>query len=188
VVAHDGVCLVCLKFLPAQPFPPKNIAATVTRMREIFGLPAHPLFVHAPLVLVPLLAVCAIALAAKQAWRHRLGTWFLGASAGVFVLVFLAVQSGEEFDKGLAGQVDVKRHEELAETTRLLTFLFVVGAIAMVVVDRRSRGRADGNQQMFGRVAAGATALLGILATVWMVRTGHEGAKVVWETTTLVKD
>ena len=37
----------------------------------IFGIPAHPLLVHAVVVLLPLAAVCAAALAVRPSWRQR---------------------------------------------------------------------------------------------------------------------
>ena len=38
-----------------------------------FGLPAHPLLIHAPLVFVPILGLAALALAANSGWFDRHG-------------------------------------------------------------------------------------------------------------------
>ena len=40
---------------------------------EIQGLPAHPLLVHGPIVLIPLVALSGIAMIIRPVWRITLG-------------------------------------------------------------------------------------------------------------------
>ena len=40
---------------------------------QLFDLPAHPLLIHAPIVLLPIAAILTIVLAFKPAWRRRAG-------------------------------------------------------------------------------------------------------------------
>ena len=47
---------------------------------KLFGLPAHPLLVHVPVVLVPLAALMAIAFAIRPAWLDRFGWWLVAVS------------------------------------------------------------------------------------------------------------
>ncbi len=175
-------------------------------MRNLFGLPAHPLLVHAPVVLIPLVTLGALLVAVRPAWRVRYGAILLGSSVVSAVLLILAMQSGEAFDEGLrevGNPVKVEVHEELAETARLFTFALVIVLAAMVVVDWRRRSSASapmrslsaatpGDPEMASttsglanaaRVLAGLAAIVGVLATIWIARTGHEGARLVWETT-----
>jgi hypothetical protein len=55
------------------------------QLSNAFGLPAHPLLLHVPVVLVPVLSAVAVALAVRPAWRLR-----FGLSAGVLAIVTMA--------------------------------------------------------------------------------------------------
>jgi hypothetical protein len=55
------------------------------QLSNAFGLPAHPLLLHVPVVLVPVLSVVTVALAVRPAWRLR-----FGLSAGVLAIVTMA--------------------------------------------------------------------------------------------------
>ena len=39
------------------------------------GLPAHPLFLHVPVILIPVAGLAALALAARPSWWVRHGVW-----------------------------------------------------------------------------------------------------------------
>jgi hypothetical protein len=39
------------------------------------GLPAHPLFLHVPVILIPVATIGALALVAHPAWFRRNGLW-----------------------------------------------------------------------------------------------------------------
>ena len=39
------------------------------------GLPAHPLFLHVPVILIPVAGMAALALAARPSWWVRHGVW-----------------------------------------------------------------------------------------------------------------
>jgi uncharacterized membrane protein len=156
-------------------------------MKEIWGLPAHPLFVHAPIVLVPLLTLGVIAVAVRPRWRAK-GLPLLAAGAFIAaVTTLLASQSGQAFAEAvpeIGKQVD--RHEELAETAQLL--VFGLPAILVITAFVLRRARVGGKAAVPAWLVHGlpvVSALVGLLATVWMVRAGHEGAEVVWGNTEL---
>ena len=50
-------------------------------LEKLFGLPAHPLLVHMPVVLIPLSGLIAIVFAFKTAWLDRFG-WGLVVLSG----------------------------------------------------------------------------------------------------------
>jgi hypothetical protein len=163
-------------------------------MESIFDLPTHALVVHAPVVLQPLLAVLTLVVLARRSWRERFGWWLVGGVTLVAVSVFVAMRSGEAFDDLLDGLVDVGEHESLAETTRNLTLLWLLALVALVVAEPRISQPASASpaeEPGVGDRGAVATRLvvpslvlvvaaLAVLTTVWMVRTGHEGARVTW--------
>jgi hypothetical protein len=155
-------------------------------MKEIFGLPAHPLFVHIPVVLIPLVSLGVVLIALRPAWRRRFGWVAVGASAIVMIATLLTVSSGEEFDKRI-GQFDLtKHHRELGQTTRWLVMALFVLVLAFVLIGRY----ADRNTSAAASLGWMRPLLTGLvvvtiataaLSTVWVARTGHEGTKIVWE-------
>ncbi len=149
-------------------------------MESINGLPAHPLFVHAPVVLVPLAAIMAVVMLARPDYRRRRG-WALVVAA-VIGLVFtqLAVSSGYAFDELSGGVSNTDDHQALGETTRNFTVAFAVAAAATYLLDRRSGQSDSGSVGHLATAGMALTALCAILSTVWMVRTGEEGARLVW--------
>lgn len=164
-------------------------------METLFDLPAHALLIHAPIVLLPIAALATVALAVKRSWRVRAGWWFVGGVFSIVVMVFFARQSGEAFDEALDGAVDVGAHKDLANTTFLLTLLWFASAATLVGLDRHSNDAGAVSIDREGETGsvsvsvirnsfAVAASVFALLATVWLIRTGHEGADLVWRQTT----
>jgi cytochrome c553 len=155
-------------------------------VEKLFDLPAHVFFVHAPVVLIPIVSVVAVLAAARPSWRRRYAIPLVVATAVALVSTLLAVSSGEAFDEAINTGEVIDQHRDLARTTRLFVIGLFVLVVGMVLAGRRADGSAgDGEPSPFGgRVVhgfAGATVILAVLSTVWIVRTGHEGATVAWE-------
>jgi uncharacterized membrane protein len=148
-------------------------------MEKIFGLPAHPLMVHLPVVLIPLVAIAAVLLAVRRDWRARFGTALAVTSALSCVSVFVAKESGEAMFEYMNQAPAIDRHQSLADTTVILTFLLFIAIAAMVFLQRRAGKRATTRLAV---VASIVTISLAVMATVGTIATGHEGAKVTWET------
>lgn len=153
-------------------------------LESIGELPSHPLFVHAPVVLTPLLAIFALALLVRPPWRRQVGPALPVLSAGVALATWLAKESGEELEELLGDFApNTDKHQSLAITALVLLVLLTVTSAAMVAADRWVE--ADGR----ALVSRLAPALLGLslvfagLATIWMFRAGHEGARLVWKGT-----
>ncbi len=154
-------------------------------MKTFQGLPAHPLFVHAPLVLLPLAALAAVALAARPQWRRRYSIALAVAALAALVATLLAIQSGEAFEPAVRDIVNLDRHKSLAATTRLLVALFFVGSAVVAILDRMNEEVRPWAPKAAQAVVAVA-ALVALAGSVWMMRTGHEGAKLVWDGVELV--
>lgn len=155
-------------------------------METFFGLPAHPLFVHAPVVFMPLALILSIVMVAKSDWR-RVAGWTLPVLALItFVMSFVAKLSGEAFDEALNESffIDRTTHETLADQTVLFIFLFLLSTLAQYGFDFVSRRTGEGAPSWMASARSGAMALVlvfAVLGTIWMIRTGHAGAALVHE-------
>ena len=158
-------------------------------MTELFGLPAHPLLVHMPVVFAPLVMLLALATVLYPPWRRSFGWLLLCASVVMFGGMVGAANSGQRLEKILDGLVKVDKHAALGERTRLLSFILVLAVLAFVFVGRWADGKAANS---VGSAAASAPrwlvpvvgavmSVLSVLVVVWSIRTGHEGAKAVWD-------
>jgi uncharacterized membrane protein len=147
-------------------------------MQKIFGLPAHPLMVHLPVVLVPLVAVAAIVLALRRDLRQRFGTALIAASALSCVAIFLAKESGEGMFVYMNQAPAISRHQSLAKVTVILTFLLFIAIVVMVVAHRKGKARPRSRTAV---ALSSVTIALALLAFVGIIQTGHEGAKVTWQ-------
>jgi uncharacterized membrane protein len=159
-------------------------------LEKLFGLPAHPLLVHAPVVLIPLAGIIAVVFAFKPAWLDRYG-WGLVALAGVGALGgILAAGSGEGL-ASLQNQAETgarEDHFELGEIARNLGILFFVIVLAVVLVRHLARKKAATDGVWAKANSKGAAIAMSVLlvagaagATITISQAGHQGAKLVWE-------
>lgn len=155
--------------------------------KEILGLPAHALVVHAAVVLVPLLVLLAIAYAVLPRWRSRTG-WAAGLLAvAAPVATFVAKESGQELervlrDKGYPAQIlsQIDQHSEYAD----VLFVFTVGlavATGLLLFATSGHARARALPSWVSRALSVVVVVLALAAAVGVYRTGHSGAEAVWE-------
>lgn len=162
-------------------------------LEELFGLPAHPLMVHMPVVLIPLAGLIAIVFAFKPAWLDRFG-WGLVVLAGLGAFGgILAAGSGEGLEElqesaGQSANAAAEDHFELGELARTLGIVFFLVVLAVVALRwyARKRGSTDGiwsklNSKGAAVVMSIALVLSAGAATYSISAAGHQGAKLVWE-------
>jgi hypothetical protein len=138
----------------------------------IDGLPSHPLVVHLPVVLGPIVGLLAILLLASPL-RARLLTPTAILAVLFALSAAVAVQTGEDFADRLALGDSIAAHEEAAELLRILAFLLAGLLVALAIVRDRLPGPLSA-------IAFIAVALLGAATVAQTVKTGHEGAEHVW--------
>jgi len=155
--------------------------------REFNGLPLHVLVIHAVVVLVPLLALFAIAYGLLPRWRHRLD-WAVAALAVITPAVaWVATESGEELEGILRAKgyppdrlQQISEHAEYGDT--LFWFSLGLGAAALLLVLSASRfARARNLPRWLPIVLTVAVAVLAGFALVYVYLTGDSGAKMVWD-------
>lgn len=143
------------------------------------GVPIHPLVVHGVVVLLPLAALGTVAIALRPAWRRTYGNLVVGITATATALVFVAIQAGQEFEKGL--QIDLKRHQDLGEQLIWFALGLLVLVTALVVLDRRQSSAAEGGSGPVGLKVVAALAIVAALATTGQTfLVGDSGARKVW--------
>ena len=141
----------------------------------ISGIPSHPLFVHAPVVLIPLVGLATVILAFRRDWRIRLGWWPSFAAGICAFTTVLAVGSGNAFDERLDGLVDTERHESLALTTLTLVIVFFGATLAQRIL-RDSKGW----MRHLERATTLVVGVSAVMAVWWTFLTGEEGARITW--------
>lgn len=148
-------------------------------IHRAFGLPAHPLIIHIPVILVPLVGVAALALMARPAWIERHGLLVGVFAVAATAATILAVGAGEALraDRG-GGRPDevaaIDAHASSGETLRIVVVLFTLALLGTLY----ARRRALAGPAMIGlRVLVAG---LAIASVFFVIRTGHLGAKLTW--------
>lgn len=168
---------------------------------EILGLPAHPLIIHAAVVLIPLLAGVAVAYAVLPRQRGRLGWALVLLAIAAPISAFASRLSGEalvqnlfggEYPEGVLGQ-RVAAHADFAMPLVWATLALGVVSLLLVWAARRSGPAPESGARPARRAASGTagnttvtmvlsvvTILFALVAVYFVARTGHSGAEAVW--------
>lgn len=143
---------------------------------NFMGIPAHPLFVHLPIVLIPLLTLVVIVMAFKPDWREKYALATAIMAVVTAIATFLAAGAGESLEKRVEPSKLIEDHAELGDQTKILALVFALLLVGLVVAIRKNLAKFIVPLVMLSAVA-------GIVSTVWVARTGHAGAKSAWEDT-----
>lgn len=154
---------------------------------RVLGIPAHPLYIHAAVVLVPLLALTAVLYAVWPASRRHIRWPLVAFAIAAPGAVFFAKESGEQFRaspnfQSEQLQAGIGQHEDLANVLLLVVFALTVVALVMaftvpVAADGVARIKAPAAAQ-WG--IAGLSVVLAAVTMYYCYRTGDSGAHLVW--------
>lgn len=162
----------------------------------INGVPAHVLWVHAVVVLVPLSALALVVCAAWPAVMRRAGVVLPLLALVALVSVPLATDAGEWLQEQVPETAAVERHTEMGGD--LLAWSVGVFALAGVLwvlhrgfLRRFVRADAEHGGTWADRLSLTAVAVrvvavllalvVGVGAVVQVYRIGDSGAKAVWQ-------
>jgi uncharacterized membrane protein len=157
------------------------------------GLPAHPLFVHVPVVLIPTTVVAAVVFVLKREWFSRYGIALAVVSIVAMSSIFLTMQAGAALRAALNLQGPaatlISEHSQAAHTLAYVYVVFTATLIVTFASLRISGGRPTGlgivDRLLSPRaVLAGLCVVLVLLslgAGYMVFRTGDLGAKAVWQ-------
>ena len=146
-------------------------------MERIFGLPAHPLIVHFPVVAIPLMALAVIALIARPRWLDTVGPGVALFSVATAIATFLATSSGAALSELLDAGERIDVHRTLGEQLRLIVLVQAVTIVAIVTNNVTDFFQRD---HPLHRVVSGLALVTSIVAVIWTIRTGHSGAEQSW--------
>jgi hypothetical protein len=166
-----------------RPLAPVVAAAAVlslalwpVQIDRAFGLPAHPLFLHVPVVFVPLLGIAALATAVSRRLDARYGLHVAVFGVVTLIATLLTAGAGEAFreDRERALQPLAQTLADHADAGAALRFTVAILTLALAAA-LFTRGIPKA-------VLRDLTVLLAITAIVFTVRAGHLGAKLAWGT------
>lgn len=144
-----------------------------------FGLPLHPLVVHATEVIVPTAALVLLLAAAWPRFRRWARFLPLGLALAALVLVPLSTESGEALEERVSESGLVETHADLAEG--LLPWVIGLVVVAGVLLWWNwSERSARKPMKWVAIVLIVAAALVSTGTVVQAVRIGHSGAAAVW--------
>jgi hypothetical protein len=157
------------------------------------GLPAHPLFVHVPVVLIPVTIITAIVFVARADWLERYGIALSLVSIVAMSSIFLTMQAGAALRSALNLQGEAaKLISEHAQAAHILAYIYVLFTAVLIVTfaARRIGGGMPTGLALVDRPLASPSlfaalrvvlVLLAIGAGYMCFRTGDLGAKAVWQ-------
>ena len=157
------------------------------------GLPAHPLFVHVPVVLIPTTIVAAVIFVFKREWFERYGIALALVAIVAMSSTFLTMQAGAALRAALHLQGEagllISQHAQAAHILAIVYVLFTATLIVTFASLRISGGRPTGLGALDRLLAAkGMLTALSVLLVALSIgagymtfRTGDLGAKAVWQ-------
>ncbi|HTZ63813.1 MAG TPA: DUF2231 domain-containing protein [Solirubrobacteraceae bacterium] len=157
------------------------------------GLPAHPLFVHVPVVLIPVTIIAAIVFTVRTDWLERYGIALALVAIVAMSSIFLTMQAGAALRaalnlQGEAGKL-ISEHAQAAHVLAYIYVLFTAVLIVTFAARRISDGMPTGLALIDGPLSSTAMfaalrvvlVLLALGAGYMCFRTGDLGAKAVWQ-------
>jgi hypothetical protein len=143
-----------------------------------FGLPMHPLVVHATVVVVPAAALAVLAASLWPRFRRWAGLLPLALAAAAVVLVPISTSSGESLEETVRDSSLVEKHAELADALLPWVIALTITAALGWYVSRRP---ASGRRRVWivpALMTASLIAASGTIVEVALI--GHSGAKAAW--------
>jgi hypothetical protein len=147
---------------------------------EIFGIPVHPLVVHAAVVLVPLVAIGTLLIAFWPKARIRFGWLVAVFSLGGIGATILARESGEALFESM-GEVASPTLSSHMSWGNQAFWPAIVMAMALFAMMLTTRGRkSEERPSVWYWVSAIVAVLAAVVSLVMIIKVGHSGATAVW--------
>jgi uncharacterized membrane protein len=139
---------------------------------DIDGLPAHPLVIHAVIILLPLVSLILIFGIYKKRFITKFRLYLIPATAATTIFAVIAKSSGEELAKVTFLP---KEHAEWGERLAAVSVALLATLILHVLVTVYKRKKVLAKITSFALLALAITSM----ALTYVV--GHSGAESVWK-------
>lgn len=147
----------------------------------VFGLPLHPLIVHATVVVVPAAAI-AVLMATFWPRFRRWASWGpLAAAALAVILVPITTSSGETLEHALPPSELIAQHTHLADALLPWVIVLLVGAAGVFwahLAPSRPRLWTFPRLLVVAMMVVASAGAVGVLVEVVLI--GHSGASAAW--------
>ncbi len=151
-------------------------------INSLFGLPAHPLVVHAAVVMLPLAAVMTVCAAVWPRARKWWAPVALVMAIVATIAVGMAQQSGESLESHVDRTELVRDHTSKGDTVLPWAIAVMVMAAAVTAIDpiskRYPRAKLTGRAGHAALIVVTSVVAVGAIYTV--IDVGHSGAKATW--------
>lgn len=138
----------------------------------VFGIPAHPLIIHAVVVLLPLASIGMIAMVLIPPFRGKVQKFFVGGTLIVATgSAFLAKESGETL-RSVNGVSEY--HQEWGSRTFYAALALIVLSAIWLWLDTKPKS-------IYKTVTGILVVIVSLAAITATVLAGHSGAQSVWE-------
>jgi uncharacterized membrane protein len=155
---------------------------------RFLGIPMHPLLVHFPVVLVPLLILSALAYAFVPRLRRYVGWLAVLLAVAAPVSALLAKKSGEAFrnikvDQARSANIqlnlaDINQHASFADAALWSSIALGALVLALVWLVRRSAGASP--SMLITAVSAVLIVAASAVSMYYIFKAGDSGAHMVW--------
>jgi hypothetical protein len=147
--------------------------------QTFFGLPLHPLVVHATVVLVPMAAAAVLLAALWPRFRRWAGWGPLALSLAAVVLTPLSTSTGESLEHQVGSSALVEQHSHLADLLIwwVVPLAVLAGAQYWLLT---LPGGGDRPSAALITAAAAMAVVLSLGTLVQVVLIGHSGARAAW--------
>ena len=147
----------------------------------IFGLPLHPLVVHATEVIVPVAAITLLLAALWPRFRRWARLLPVGLALASVVLIPLTSESGEALERRVGESALIETHSNLAEGLLPWAFAMLAVAAALLWWNWNERSAPTPRAPRWVAIALAVGALVATTGTtVQSILVGHSGATAVW--------
>lgn len=147
----------------------------------IGGVPAHPLLVHIPVVLIPLVAIAAVGAAIFPSWRERYGSAIVAVAFVGMVGAVLAASAGEDLRE--KAKYDHAEKGDLAKAMSIVLFLVLAAWLYLPVMIRWWNARKGSNISLpkwLAPVLMALSVVVSVGSSYAVYDAGHSGAKSKW--------
>ncbi|MCK2200874.1 DUF2231 domain-containing protein [Corynebacterium callunae] len=155
-------------------------------MLEIFGLPAHILFLHAAVVLAPIAAIVGIVYAVRPVWCRVIEWPAVIVTFIATIATLLTASAGEALEHAMPRNELIREHAEQGDLMKIAALLFAASLYVLIALNGpwfaaklKFLGKLQ-EMRWLHVLFQVLTVISGIFVIYQVIATGHTGAAAAW--------